>query len=85
MIIQADGYPMSGGEDDYNTTLQAVATADVINKAFNMELSRRKKKIVYKLFKEYPNDLIIIVTHNKEDIKLCKKKFELKNGVLNKI
>ena len=24
-LIQADGYPMSGGEDDYNTTLQAVA------------------------------------------------------------
>ena len=43
---------MSGGEDDYNTTLQAVATADVINKAFNMELSRRKKKIVYKKNRE---------------------------------
>ena len=52
LIIQADGYPMSGGEDDYNTTLQAVATADVINKAFNMELSRRKKKIVYKKNRE---------------------------------
>ena len=43
---------MSGGEDDYNTTLQAVATADVINKAFNMELNRRKKKIVYKKNRE---------------------------------
>ena len=52
MIIQADGYPMSGGEDDYNTTLQAVATADVINKAFNMELNRRKKKIEYKKNRE---------------------------------
>lgn len=40
IIIQADGYPMSGGEDDYNTTLQAVACADVINKRFNI---RRKK------------------------------------------
>lgn len=29
-IIQADGYPMSGGNDDYKTTLQAVATAEVI-------------------------------------------------------
>lgn len=32
LIIQADGVPMSGGEDDFNTTLQAVAIADVINK-----------------------------------------------------
>jgi len=32
MIIQADGVPMSGGEDDYNTTLQAIAIADIINK-----------------------------------------------------
>lgn len=40
LIIQADGYPMSGGEDDYNTTLQAVATADVINKKFNMRIDK---------------------------------------------
>jgi len=32
-IVQADGAPMSGGEDDYGTTLQAVATADIIDKA----------------------------------------------------
>lgn len=31
-IIQADGVPMSGGADDHNTTLQAVAIADVIQK-----------------------------------------------------
>ena len=30
LIIQSDGYPMSGGENDFNTTLQAVACADVI-------------------------------------------------------
>jgi Fe-S-cluster-containing hydrogenase component 2 len=30
LIIQADGVPMSGAEDDYNTTLQAVAIADII-------------------------------------------------------
>ena len=35
LIIQADGIPMSGGEDDYNTTLQAIATADVILKHRN--------------------------------------------------
>ena len=29
-IIQADGFPMSGGKDDYKTTLQAVATAEII-------------------------------------------------------
>ena len=32
LIIQADGVPMSGGSDDYNTTLQAIAIADVIQK-----------------------------------------------------
>ena len=30
LIIQADGVPMSGGNDDFNTTLQAVAIADII-------------------------------------------------------
>jgi len=35
MIVQADGIPMSGGRDDYNTTLQAIATADTIAK-FNL-------------------------------------------------
>lgn len=29
-IIQADGSPMSGGKDDYKTTLQAVAMAELI-------------------------------------------------------
>lgn len=29
-IIQADGAPMSGGEDDFKTTLQTVATAELI-------------------------------------------------------
>ena len=32
-IVQADGYPMSGGKDDYKTTLQAVATAEIIQNA----------------------------------------------------
>ena len=31
-IIQADGNPMSGGDDDFKTTLQAVAMAEVIQK-----------------------------------------------------
>ena len=44
IIIQADGYPMSGGQNDENTTLQAVACADVINKKFNMMLNRKKDK-----------------------------------------
>ena len=32
-IIQADGAPMSGGLDDYKTTLQAVAMAEIIQNA----------------------------------------------------
>jgi ferredoxin len=30
VTIQADGFPMSGGEDDYKSTLQAVATAEIV-------------------------------------------------------
>ncbi len=33
LIIQADGVPMSGGKDDFNTTLQAIAIADIIMKS----------------------------------------------------
>ena len=33
MIVQADGTPMSGGIDDYNSTLQAVAAADLVKKS----------------------------------------------------
>jgi hypothetical protein len=32
-IIQADGVPMSGGSNDYKTTLQAVAMAEIIQNA----------------------------------------------------
>ena len=32
-IVQADGFPMSGGKDDYKTTLQAVATAEIVQNA----------------------------------------------------
>ncbi len=32
-IIQADGFPMSGGDDDYKATLQAVATAEIVQNA----------------------------------------------------
>jgi Fe-S-cluster-containing hydrogenase component 2 len=48
LIIQSDGYPMSGGEDDFNTTLQAIATADVLNKKFNMKLRKRTNTLIYK-------------------------------------
>ena len=32
-IVQADGIPMSGGADDYKTTLQAVAMAEIVQNA----------------------------------------------------
>jgi Fe-S-cluster-containing hydrogenase component 2 len=47
LIIQADGYPMSGGKDDYNTTLQAVAIADIINKRFNKSKDKKTKQSIY--------------------------------------
>jgi len=48
LIIQSDGYPMSGGQDDFNTTLQAIATADVLNKKFNMKIDKKNKVLTYK-------------------------------------
>jgi len=32
-IVQADGNPMSGSKDDYKTTLQAIATAQIVQNA----------------------------------------------------
>lgn len=32
-IIQADGFPMSGGDDNYKSTLQAVATGEIVQNA----------------------------------------------------
>jgi len=52
LIIQSDGYPMSGGEDDFNTTLQAISTADVLNKKFNMKLRKSKNILIYKKKRE---------------------------------
>lgn len=34
LMIQADGSPMSGGDNTYNATLQTIATADIIRKNF---------------------------------------------------
>tara|TARA_Y100001970_G_scaffold266394_1_gene355019 strand:- start:36440 stop:37471 length:1032 start_codon:yes stop_codon:yes gene_type:complete len=45
LLIQADGIPMGGTGDDYNTTLQAVAIADLI---------QRKLKVKDKNFKDLP-------------------------------
>ena len=36
LIIQADGIPMSGGKNNYNTTLQAVSIADLISKKIKL-------------------------------------------------
>ncbi len=43
LIIQADGIPMSGGVDDFNTTLQAVSITDFINKELKNKYPKFKK------------------------------------------
>ncbi len=43
LIIQADGIPMSGGIDDFNTTLQAISIADIINKELKLKDRKFKK------------------------------------------
>ena len=42
LIIQADGIPMSGGINDFNTTLQAVSIADFINKEIKKKIKKFK-------------------------------------------
>lgn len=32
-IVQSDGFPMSGGDDNYKSTLQAVATSEIVQNA----------------------------------------------------
>ncbi|GIW22131.1 MAG: hypothetical protein KatS3mg068_1138 [Candidatus Sericytochromatia bacterium] len=48
LIVQADGIPMSGSINDFNTTLQTIAIADIINKKFNKKIDKKTKKYVYK-------------------------------------
>ena len=43
LIIQADGIPMSGGSNNFNTTLQAVSIADIINKELKSKDKRFRK------------------------------------------
>ena len=43
LIIQADGIPMSGGKDDFNTTLQAISIADIINKELKTKSKQFRK------------------------------------------
>ena len=62
-IIQADGHPMTGGQDDYKTTLQAVATGEIIQNE-NMPVflilsggTNSKTKELCKMFNLEPNGI----------------------------
>jgi len=79
IIIQADGYPMSGGQDDFNTTLQAVATADVVNKKFNKKLNKLRKKYIYK--KKQEVFILLSGGTNSHTSRLAKQSDVLFNGV----
>ncbi len=57
LIIQADGYPMSGGSDNFNTTLQAIAIADVIDKEFNKNKRNKPYKDFYVLLSGGTNSM----------------------------
>jgi len=64
-IIQADGIPMSGSKDDYKTTLQAAATAEIIQNA-NLPAylvvsggTNSKTAELCKLCNIYPNGIAI--------------------------
>lgn len=70
LMIQADGVPMSGGSDDENTTLQAIAIADIINK----ELLTKEKK--------YRNIPILLSGGTNSHTGILAKKFNVPfNGV----
>ncbi len=38
LMIQSDGIPMSGFNDEYNSSLQSIATADIINKNITVKI-----------------------------------------------
>ena len=97
LIIQADGIPMSGGTDDFNTTLQAVSIADFINK--NLKDKERKFKNLPVLISGGTNSFtgnlarecdvrfngITIGTHARKIISSTRKKTEsLSNEELHK-
>jgi len=71
LIIQADGIPMSGNEDNFNTTLQAVAIADIINKKFNKYFDKVSKKWIYKKNNEV--NILISGGTNSLTLELAKK------------
>jgi len=54
-IIQADGIPMSGGNNNFNTTLQAIAIADIINKDVILA-DKKKYKNLHMLLSGGTND-----------------------------
>ena len=64
-IIQADGIPMSGADDDFKTTLQAVATAEIVQNA-NLPVylvvsggTNSKTSELCRLCNIYPNGIAI--------------------------
>ncbi len=43
LIIQADGIPISGSKNDFNSTLQAISIADIINKELKLKDRKFRK------------------------------------------
>ena len=54
-IVQADGFPMSGGIDDYKTTLQTVANAEIVQNA-NLPVVQILKH------QSWQNNAVLIIT-----------------------
>ena len=82
------GARVSGGQNQRIGIARALLdnpSVLILDEALNSIDKKIKFKILNNLFKKYSKDLIIIISHNKEDLKYCNKKFELKNGVLKRI
>jgi ATP-binding cassette, subfamily B, bacterial PglK len=82
------GARVSGGQNQRIGIARALLDSPsvlILDESLNSIDKKIKFKILNNLFKKYSRDLIIVISHNKEDLKYCNKKFELKNGVLKRI
>ncbi len=82
------GARVSGGQNQRIGIARALFDSPsilILDEALNSIDKNIKFKILNNLFEKYSRDLIIVISHNKEDLKFCNKKFELRNGMLKKI
>lgn len=81
------GAKISGGQNQRIGIARALImnpSVLVLDEALNSIDNKIKKKIIDKIFTEYDDKIIIIVSHDVKDLKYCHKKYKLINGSLKR-